>query len=114
MTRLIGYIVLLQNPKNFFTVDIVIDNNLNLRHVEAGFQGHFNDAQCYDTMAIGNRQHLDIPRSCYILGDCIYPSTHPIVTPYTAAQLRRQNPHQRRQSHTVTWGLEEGGYMWNM
>jgi len=81
---------------------VVIDNELNIRYIESGFTGHNNDAQTFNMMtAMGNGLVLDIPRECYILGDCIYASRHPVITPFTQAQLRRQPRNQRRQSRSL-------------
>lgn len=78
---------------------VIIDNNLNIRHVESGFRGHNNDAQVFHMMTpIGDRMTLDIPPDCFLLGDCIYPSAHPVITPFTNAQILRQPLHNQ---HTL-------------
>lgn len=52
---------------------VIIDNNKTIVHVESGFLVHNNDANTFEMMTpIGDRRTLDIPRNCYILGDCIY------------------------------------------
>jgi hypothetical protein len=67
---------------------VIIDNQLNIRHVESGFLGHNNDAQTFRMMTnIGDGEILDLPRNCVLLGDCIYPSRHSLVTPYTSAHV---------------------------
>jgi hypothetical protein len=45
---------------------------------------------------IGPAEEHQFPRNCFLLGDTIYPSQHPLVTPYTNAQLRRQDNNTRR------------------
>lgn len=78
---------------------IVIDYALTIRHISSGFLGRNNDAQTFRLMeTIGPGQQLDFPRNAYLLGDMIYPSRHPIVTPYSAAQITRQPHHMQRQS----------------
>ena len=75
---------------------VVIDNKKKIVHVESGFRGHNNDANTFDMMTpIGDGRTLDFPRNCVLLGDCIYPSRHPVVTPFTSAQLRRLPRHER-------------------
>jgi uncharacterized membrane protein YjfL (UPF0719 family) len=51
---------------------------------------------------IGPAEEHQFPRNCFLLGDTIYPSQHPLVTPYTNAQLRRQDNNTRRKSVEVT------------
>lgn len=75
---------------------VVIDNQKKIVHVESGFQGHNNDANTFNMMTpIGDGRTLDFPRNCILLGDCIYPSQHPVVTPFTSAQLHRLPRHER-------------------
>lgn len=75
---------------------VVIDNNKKIVHVESGFRGHNNDANTFDMMTpIGDGRTLDFPQNCVLLGDCIYPSRHPVVTPFTSAQLRRLPRYER-------------------
>ena len=84
---------------NFHCVhtQVVIDNEKNIVHVESGFLGHNNDANTFNMMTpVGDGRTLELPRNCYLLGDCIYPSHHPVVTPFTAAQLRGLPRHERR------------------
>jgi hypothetical protein len=53
--------------------------------------GHNNDEKTFRMMTpIRVGRVLAFPRDCYVLGDRIYPSRHPIVTPFSSAQLRRQ------------------------
>ena len=76
---------------------VIIDNRLNISHIEAGFLGRYNDAQSFRNMPpIGDGLALDSPRNCYIFGDCIYPPAHPIVTPFTRRQVNRQHRRTRR------------------
>ena len=75
---------------------VVIDNKKKIVHVESGFRRHNNDANTFDMMTpIGDGRTLDFPRNCVLLGDCINPSRHPVVTPFTSAQLRRLPRHER-------------------
>jgi hypothetical protein len=49
--------------------------------------GHNNDVETFRVMTpIGVGRVI----ACYLLGDSIYPSIHPIVTHFSSAQLRRQ------------------------
>ena len=66
-----------------------------LRYVESGYSGHLNDAQQYGLMAqVGD--DLPFPNELILLGDKIYPNRDPIMTPYTAVQLLRKEPRERR------------------
>jgi hypothetical protein len=77
---------------------VSIDNQLNIRHIESGFLGHNNDAQTFRMMTnIGDGEILDLTRNCVLIGDCIYPSRHPLVTPYTSEQILQQPNHIRPQ-----------------
>lgn len=68
---------------------VVIDNTGEIRHIECGFLGHQNDAQQFRLMRqIG--QDLPFPQNCVLLGDKIYPNGHPVITPFTQAQIRRK------------------------
>lgn len=74
---------------------IIVDNNGCIRHIETGFLGHKNDAQQFDLMTrIG--QDLPFLENCVLLADKIYPNRHPLMTPYTSAQIRRMD--NRRQA----------------
>ena len=44
---------------------------------------------------------LHLPRNCFLLDDCIYPSRHPLLTPYTANQLNNQLRNIRRRRRKV-------------
>ena len=75
---------------------VIVGNSGVIRHVESGFLGHQNDAQQFRLMRqIGI--DLPFPDQCFLLGDKIYPNGHPIITQYTAAQMRRKHGRQRRQ-----------------
>ena len=75
---------------------IIIDTNKNIRYIKSGFVGHSNDAQTYQRMDnIGPGADLDFPDGCYLLADKAYPNRHPLMTPYKAAQIRRQPPHRQ-------------------
>ena len=79
---------------------VIVDNCGQIRYIECGFMGHLNDAQQFALMPkLGT--DLPFPDECIILADKIYPNRHPIVTPYSAAQIRQRNAHQRRQSRRL-------------
>ncbi|CAC5400952.1 unnamed protein product [Mytilus coruscus] len=81
---------------------VIIDTGKKIRYIKSGFLGHNNDVMTYRLMdAIGPHEILSFLRDCYLLGDTIYPSEHPITTPYTARQLRNQNAVIRDQSKFV-------------
>jgi hypothetical protein len=79
---------------------IVIDNTGQIRHVESGFLGHQNDAQQFMLMQqIGGQ--LPFPDNCVLLGDKIYPNRHPVMTPFSAPQLRRKVGDDRRRAYRL-------------
>ena len=70
---------------------IIINNRKVIHFVKSGFLGHANNAQTYNRMDnIGPSSDLDFPVECYLLADKAYPNGHPLMTPYTAVQVRRQ------------------------
>ena len=49
------------------------------------------DANCYRLIgSIAPDAHLKCPDNCYILGDCIYPTGYPVITPYKVTDIIRQ------------------------
>ncbi|CAC5381793.1 unnamed protein product [Mytilus coruscus] len=65
--------------------------------------GHNNVAMTYRLIdAIGQHEMLPFPRDCYLIGDTLYPSEHPIATPYTVRHLRNQNAIIRDQRKIVS------------
>ena len=59
---------------------------------------NLNDAQ-QSTLMPKLGTDLPFPDECMILSDKIYilSNRHPIMTPYSAVQMRQRNAHQRRQ-----------------
>jgi hypothetical protein len=43
-------------------------------------------------------RELQFPDNCFLLGDKIYPNGFPVLTPYSAAQIRSKHGVERRQS----------------
>jgi hypothetical protein len=43
-------------------------------------------------------RELQFPDNCFLLGDKIYPNGYTVLTPYSAAQIRRKHGIERRQS----------------
>jgi hypothetical protein len=59
--------------------------------------GHENDAATFNQLPnIGPGEDLCFPDNCCILGDSIYPNRYPVVTPYRANQIARQQPREQR------------------
>ncbi|CAC5415971.1 unnamed protein product [Mytilus coruscus] len=80
---------------------VVIDNELRIQRVESGFVGRTNDAKSFALMSeISVNGQLPIPLHCFFLfGDCIYASRHPLITPFTSAQIYSyRRPIARRRS----------------
>jgi hypothetical protein len=76
---------------------VIIDNCKRIRYIKSSFLGHNNDATTYHLMdPSGPAEEHQFPRNCFLLRDTIYPSQHPLVTPYTNAQLCRQDNNTRR------------------
>ena len=86
---------------HFIHTQIICDNNLNIRYISPGFNGHENDAQIYHQLPeIGeNAPVLRLPPDCWILADSIYPCSKPLLTPYRSNQFPKNNPDEfsRRQ-----------------
>lgn len=81
---------------------VIIDTSKKIRYLKSGFLGHNNDAMTYRLIdSIGPDEILPFPRGCFLLGDTIYPSEHPLVTPYTSRQLRNQDEGIREQRKQV-------------
>ena len=76
---------------------VVVDNSCNIRYVESGFLGHHNDAQTFRLMSQIGRAPLTFPANCVLLADQIYPNGHPVITPYSTAQIRRKQGQDRQQ-----------------
>ena len=71
-----------------YIVQVIIDNEENIVHVQSGFLGHENDANCYRQIgSIGPDAHLKFTANCYILGDCIYSNGNPVITPYKVTDM---------------------------
>ena len=71
-----------------YILQVIIDNEENIVHVQSGFLGHENDANCCRQIgSIGPDAHLKCPDNCYILGDCIYLSGYPVITPYKVTDI---------------------------
>ena len=69
---------------------IIIDNK---NYVHSGILGHMNDAQSFNSLSdISPKAGLPFPRETFILGDKIYPCRYPLITGFTAAQIRTQSP----------------------
>jgi hypothetical protein len=65
---------------------IVIAADLRIRHVESRFMGHNNNAETFRMMTpIVVERYKQLP-----LGYSIYPSRHPIVTPFTTPTRKYQ------------------------
>ena len=86
------YIISLQHKTRFICIlQVIIDNEENIVHVQSGFLGHENDANCYRQIgSIGPDAHLKFHANCYILGDCIYSNGYPVITPYKVTDIIRQ------------------------
>ena len=85
---------------------VVIDNTGEIRHIECGFLGHQNDAQQFRLMRpIG--QDLPFPQNCVLLGNNIYPNGHPVITPFTQAQLHRKPDRRQRECRKFKGTLSE-------
>ena len=64
-----------------------------MRYVQSGILGHMNDAQSFNSLPnIGPNGDLPFPPETFILGDKIYPCRYPLITRFTAAQIRIQPP----------------------
>ncbi len=66
-----------------FHTMVVISNEFKVVMARGGYTGRNNDAGIYRLM----RQHVRLPRNLYLLGDTIFPNGHPVITPYSRAQL---------------------------
>jgi hypothetical protein len=85
---------------------VVIDNTGEIRHIECGFLGHQHDAQQFRLMRqIG--QDLPFSQNCVLLGDKIYPNGHPVITPFTQAQIRRKPDRLQRKCRKFNRTLSE-------
>ena len=75
---------------------IIIDYEKNIRYVHSGILGHMNDAQSFNSLPIGPNispnAGLPFPRETFIFGDKIYPCRYPLITGFTAAQMRTRPP----------------------
>ena len=69
--------------------EMEIDNQLNTVHIKCCFVGRSKDARMYQMMIdIGDGETIDIPSNwVFLLADGIYPSGHPLVTPYSSTQI---------------------------
>ena len=55
-----------------------------------------NDAQSFNSLPdISTKAGLPFPRETFILCDKIYPCRYPLITEFTAAQIRTQPPLER-------------------
>ena len=74
----------------------MIYNEKNIRYEHSGILGHMNDAQSFNSLPIGPNISpnvgLPFPRETFILGDKIHPCRYPLITGFTAAQMRTQPP----------------------
>jgi hypothetical protein len=86
------FIISLQHKTWFiYILQVIIDNEENIVHVQSGFLGHENDANCYRQIgSIGPDAHLKFSVNCYILGDCIYSNGYHVLTPYNVTDIIRQ------------------------
>ena len=74
-----------------YILQVIIDNEENIVHVQSGFLGHENDANCYRQIgSIGPDAHLKVSPNCYILEDCIYSNGNPVISPYKVTDIIRQ------------------------
>lgn len=78
---------------------MILDNMNNIRYIHSGFMGHMNDAQTFAHLpSIDQRGPLTMPDGLCLLADTIYPNTNTIVTKYTAAQINRMRPINRKKA----------------
>ena len=81
---------------------IVIDNTKKVLYLKSGFLGNNNDTTTFRLMdPIGPAEVLRFPQNSFLLGDTIYPSEHPLVTPFTRAQLDNMDNITREQNIRV-------------
>lgn len=81
---------------------VIIDISNKMPYLKSGFLCHNNDAMTYRLIdSIGPNDILPFPCICFLLGDTIYPSEHPRVTPYTSRQLRNEDEGIREQRKQV-------------
>ena len=63
-------------------LQVIIENEEIMVHVQSGFLGHENDANCYRQIeTTGQDAPLQFPDNCYILGDFIYQKWLPCYNP---------------------------------
>ncbi len=79
-----------------FHTMVVISSDFQVVMARGGYTGRYNDAGIFQLM----RRHVRLPRNLYLLGDIAFPNGHPVISPFTRAQINavRNIPHlyQRR------------------
>ena len=85
---------------------LVIDNDGNIRFVQAGFLGSTHDATSYRLMEpIGPGLNLDIPPNASLLADRAYPDHGSLLTPIRAGQMHLLNHRERRRARKFNRAL---------
>ena len=85
---------------------LVIDNDGNIRFVQAGFLGSTHDATSYRLMEpIGPGLNLDIPPNASLLADRAYPDHGSLLTPIRAGQMHLLNYRERRRARKFNRAL---------
>lgn len=85
---------------------LVIDNEGNIRFLQAGFLGSTHDATSYRLMEpIGPGRNLDIPPNAILLADRGYPDGGSLLTAVRAGQMHLLNNRQRTRARKFNRAL---------
>ena len=75
---------------HFVNTLCICDTEGRIRHIEAGFSGHWNDTLVYYFSRVATGE-LQLPPNTFLLADGGFPPLHPLLIPYQAHQVL-QNP----------------------
>ena len=87
---------------------VIIDNEGNIRFLQAGFLGSTDDALSYRLMEqVGPGFNLDLPPNVRLLGDRGYPDDDCLLTPVRAGQMHLLGRRGRRQARKFNRALSK-------
>ena len=71
---------------HFVNTLCICDTEGRIRHIEAGYSGHWNDTVVYYFSRVANGE-LQLPANTFLLADGGFPAQHPLLVPYQANQV---------------------------